>query len=181
MSGSCNTIDCIPVLATERLLLRAHRPDDFAGCLALWSDPVVTRHIGGRAFSAEEVGTKMLRYAGLWSLLGFGYWLAEDRASGRFAGELGFADFKRDLAPSLGGAPEIGWAFATWVHGAGVASEAVAAIVAWADSHLDIDRTVCLIAPENAASLRVAGKSGYREFARTHYKERPVHLLERRA
>jgi RimJ/RimL family protein N-acetyltransferase len=176
-----NDNDCIPVLATERLVLRGHRSADFEHCLAMWSDPVVTRYIGGRPFSAEEVWTKLLRYAGLWSLLGFGYWLVEDRASGRFAGELGFADFKRDIVPSLDGAPEIGWAFATWAHGAGIASEAVAAIVAWADAHLGAARTVCLISPENAASLRIAGKSGYHEFARTLYKERPVLLLERPA
>jgi RimJ/RimL family protein N-acetyltransferase len=171
--------DRIPILATERLVLRGHRPDDFAVCHQMWSDPIVTLYIGGTPFSAEAVWAKMLRYAGLWSLLGFGYWLVEDRASGRFAGELGFADFKRDLAPSFAGVSEIGWAFASWAHGVGIASEAVGAIVAWADAQLGVPRTVCLINPDNAASLRVAAKSGYREFARTVYKERPTILLQR--
>jgi RimJ/RimL family protein N-acetyltransferase len=168
-----------PVLATERLVLRRHRRDDFEPCLAMWSDPAVTRYIGGKPFAADEVWGKILRYAGLWSLLGFGYWAVEDRASGRFVGEVGFADFKRDLAPSFAGAPEIGWALASWAHGAGMASEAVGAAIAWADAHLDATRTVCLINPDNAASIRVAGKSGYREFARTHYKDRPTILFER--
>ena len=39
---------------------------------------------------------------GLWSLLGFGYWAIEEKAAGGFVGELGFADFKRDIEPSLG-------------------------------------------------------------------------------
>ena len=145
----------------------------------MWSDPAVTRYIGGKPFAADEVWGKILRYAGLWSLLGFGYWAVEDRTSGRFVGEVGFADFKRDLAPSFSGAPEIGWALASWAHGAGMASEAVGAAIAWADAHLDATRTVCLINPDNAASIRVAGKSGYREFARTHYKDRPTILFER--
>src|SRR4051812_2186757 len=95
-----------PGLATERLLLRAHRPDDFEPCLAMWSDAAVTCYIGGKPFAADEVWGKILRYAGLWSLLGFGYWAIEERRSGRFVGEVGFADFKRDLVPSFGGAPE---------------------------------------------------------------------------
>jgi RimJ/RimL family protein N-acetyltransferase len=168
-----------PVLATERLVLRGHRRDDFEPCLAMWSDRAVTRYIGGKPFAADEVWSKILRYAGLWSLLGFGYWAIEERRSGRFVGEVGFADFKRDLVPSFDGAPEIGWALAPWAHSAGVASEAVGAALAWADAHLDVARTVCLINPENGASIRLAGKMGYREFARTLHKERPTILFER--
>lgn len=48
------------------------------------------------------------RYAGQWSLLGYGYWVVEDKRTGRFAGEVGFADFKRVIEPSLDGVPEIG-------------------------------------------------------------------------
>ena len=39
----------VPVIETERLRLRGHRRDDFAACCALWSDPVVTQYIGGKA------------------------------------------------------------------------------------------------------------------------------------
>jgi RimJ/RimL family protein N-acetyltransferase len=54
-----------PVLATERLVLRRHRRDDFEPCLAMWSDPAVTRYIGGKPFAADEIWGKILRYAGL--------------------------------------------------------------------------------------------------------------------
>jgi len=166
-------------IATDRLALRRHRRDDLDACAAMWGDPLVTRHIGGKPFSAEEVWTKILRYAGLWSLLGFGYWVIEEKSSGRFVGEVGFADFKRAIAPPLGGAPEIGWALAAWAHGAGFATEAVAAAVAWGEARFAAGRTVCLIGPDNAASIRVAAKCGYREFARTTYKDRPTILFER--
>ena len=33
-------------------------------------------------------------------------------------------------------------------------------------------RTACIIEPENIASIRVAEKCGYREFARAFYKQR---------
>ena len=59
-----------PTLETPRLALRAHRRDDFAACAAMWADPEVVRHIGGRTFSAEESWSRLLRYGGLWTLLG---------------------------------------------------------------------------------------------------------------
>jgi hypothetical protein len=40
---------------------------------------------------------------------------------------------------------------------------------------------IVVLAPENAASLRVAEKLGYAEFARTTYKELPSVLLRREA
>ena len=168
-----------PVIATERLTLRAHRVEDFAACAALWADPGVVRHIGGRPFSAEETWTKLLRYAGLWPLLGFGYWAIEEKATGGFVGELGFADFKRDIEPTLGDRPELGWALASRVHGRGYATEAVSAVLAWGDAELGRRQTVCLISPDNLPSLRVAARAGYRELQRTTYKGQPTIIFAR--
>lgn len=168
----------VPAIDTERLALRGHRLDDFGDCAAMWADPEVTRHIGGRPFTEEEVWTRLLRYAGHWMLLGFGYWVIREKASGRFVGEVGFADFKRELAPSLN-APELGWALARWAHGRGFATEAVRAAVDWGATHFASARTVCLIHPDNALSIRVAQKCGYREFERTTYKGQPTILFER--
>ena len=150
----------------------------------MWADPLVTRHIGGRPFSEEEVWARVLRYAGLWALLGYGYWVVRERASGRFVGEVGLADFRRDLTPPLDGAPEVGWALAPWAHGRGFATEAVSAAVAWGDAHRPPGtarpgRTVCLIAPANTASVRVAEKCGFREAARATYKGSDTLIFER--
>jgi RimJ/RimL family protein N-acetyltransferase len=168
----------VPTIETARLRLRGHRVEDFADCAAMWGDPVVARHIS-RPSSAEESWARMLRYAGLWRLLGYGYWAVEEKASGRFAGDVGFADFKREVQPSLDGAPEIGWVLARWAHGQGFATEAVGAALAWGDRRFGPQATVCMIAPENAASIRVAEKCGYREFARATYKEQPAILFRR--
>jgi RimJ/RimL family protein N-acetyltransferase len=168
-----------PTIETARLRLRAHRTEDFADCAAMWGDAAVVRHIGGRPFPAEETWAKMLRYAGLWPLLGFGYWAIEDRASGRYAGDVGFADFKRAVQPPLDGTPEIGWALMPWAQGRGLATEAVGAAVGWGDRHLGARATACMIDPDNAASIRVAAKCGYREFARATYKGQPTILFRR--
>jgi len=169
----------IPRLETDRLLLRGHRIDDLPDCTAMWGDPEVTRYIGGKPFSREEVWSKILRYAGHWSLLGFGYWLIADRATGRFLGEAGFADFKRQIEPSFAGLPEIGWALAREAQGRGIATEALRAVTAWGDRHFAAGPTLCLIGPGNTGSIRVAEKSGYREFRRTTYKEQPTILFQR--
>lgn len=169
----------IPPLETERLVLRGHRAEDFLDCTAMWGDPEVTRFIGGRAFPRDEVWTKLLRYVGHWAVSGFGYWVLEDKRTGRFVGEVGFADFKREMQPSIEGTPETGWVLSPWAHGRGLATEAVRAALAWGRTHLPSQRTVCLISPENLASIRVAEKCGYREFHRTTYKGQPTLLFER--
>jgi RimJ/RimL family protein N-acetyltransferase len=174
----------VPPVDTERLTLRGHILADADESAALWADPVATRHIGGRPSTAEESWARVLRYAGLWPLLGFGYWVVRERATGRFVGEVGLADFRRDVMPALDGAPEVGWALAPWAHGRGFATEAVQAALTWADANLreargHPPRTVCLIAPENVASLRVAAKCGFREVARATYKGTETLLFER--
>lgn len=173
----------VPALDTDRLTLRGHTLDDFNACAAMWADPLVTRHIGGRPSTEEEVWARVLRYAGLWALLGFGYWVVRERATGRFVGEVGLADFRREfvppLMPPLAGAPEVGWALASWAHGQGFATEAVRAAVAWSDTRVGADWTLCLISPENVASIRVAEKCGYRQAASAIYKGQETLILER--
>ena len=166
-----------PILETERLVLRGHRAEDLDDCLALWSDPEVTRYIGGKPSGREEVWARILRYVGHWAIAGYGFWQIRERATGRFVGEAGLADFKRDLALSFDGAPEAGWVLAPWSHGKGYATEAVMAVLAW--SATAFQRTVCVIDPDNAASLRVAAKCGYRELARALYKGSEVIAFER--
>lgn len=163
-----------PELVTARLRLRAHRADDLAACHAIWSDPEVVRHISGKPSTVEEAWRRLLGYAGLWSLLGFGYWAVEETATGNYVGDVGFADFQRAMQPSLRGMLECGWVLASAVHGRGYASEAVVAAEAWRRSQLPGSRAACIIAPDNAASLRVAAKAGYQRWCETRYHGEPT-------
>lgn len=169
----------VPVLETGRLRLRGHRLEDFEPCAAMSAHPIVIRHTTGRALPPEEAWAKLLRNAGLWLLLGYGYWAVEEKATGEFVGQLGFADFKRDIEPPLKGIPEIGWILAPHVHGRGYATEAARVAITWADEHLGAQRTACVIHTGNDASIRVAEKCGYREFQRTQYKDHEVVMFER--
>ncbi|TQV72503.1 GNAT family N-acetyltransferase [Denitrobaculum tricleocarpae] len=170
----------IPVVETNRLLLRGFELGDFDDHAALWADPDVVRHISGKVSSREESWNRFLRTCGHWSFMGFGYWALIEKETGRFAGQVGLGDFKRDIEPSIEGTPEMGWVLATWCHGRGYATEAVQAALRWVETHFGPDcRTVCLIDPENPASIRVAEKCGYREYFRTSYHGGPTILLER--
>ena len=67
------------------------------------------RHISGRPCTEEETLARILRNIALWPMLGYGYWAATEKSTGRYVGDVGFADFKREIEPSLKGVPEIGW------------------------------------------------------------------------
>ena len=83
---------------------------------------------------------------------------------GFFIGEAGLARFARGLGPAFDDAPEAGWVLASPAQGQGFGTEAVAALHDWADRTLAAPRTVCMITPANAPSLRLAARFGYARF-----------------
>jgi RimJ/RimL family protein N-acetyltransferase len=171
-------MNCIPILETARIRLRPHCVADFDAMLALWSDPATIRFIGGQVQDAQAIWFRLLRYAGMWALLGFGFWVIEDKVSGRYLGEGGLMDGRRGIA-LLDGVPEIGWALTSDAGGRGLATEAVEAIVRWSDKELGALVTRCIIDPGNAASLRVAAKCGYAEIGRAGVGGSETIVLER--
>ncbi|UOQ51920.1 GNAT family N-acetyltransferase [Hymenobacter cellulosivorans] len=170
----------VPLLETPDLLLRGPRLSDLPDAAAMHTDPDFYRFLGNKPQSQEDVWRRLLGQLGHWAMLGYGSWAIEEKATGRYIGTVGFFDFQRDLTPSISGAPEAGWVLTPSVHGRGFASQALQAAFGWAEAHLAADRITCIIDPDNVASLRLADKFGFREFARTTYHDAPIVLLERR-
>lgn len=168
-----------PILTTARLTLAGHAPSDLEDCAAMWADPAVHAMIGGRAFTREEVWHRLLRYIGHWQAVGYGNWAIRETATGRFVGEAGLMDSRRATEPVFEGTPEMGWALCGWAQGRGFAKEALDAIFGWADARFD--RTVCIIHPANAPSLRLAAKLGYRLMTEGAYRDAPTMIFERTA
>ncbi len=162
----------IPVIETQRLTLRGHCATDFDALAAMWSDPLVTRYIGGKPSTPSESWARLLRYSGHWQLLGFGYWAVQLKGTTTLIGDVGFGNWRREIEPPLEGMPESGWVFVPSAHGRGLATEAVKAVLTWGDTHFQshpTHQTACIVGVENEASLRVANKCGYREVARSEF------------
>lgn len=146
----------------------------------MWSDEAVVRYISRSPSNEEESWSRFLKYAGHWYNEGYGFWLIERRSDGRFVGEAGFANHKREMTPSLRDRPEIGYVLCSDMHGMGIASEVSTMILSWADLHLSRHAsTVCLVDPDHLKSIRVAEKVGYVRAHTTIYRDEPTLVLER--
>ena len=156
-----------PTLTTDRLILRAHRLEDFSTYAAMRADPMVMTFMGkGDLLSEEESWAKFQAMPGHWSLMGYGYWAITDKASGAYLGNIGYSDKKRPPEHPASGAPEMGWSLAAAAHGKGYATEAVAAAIDWGRDFFGRGaRVVCVISDDNIASIRVAEKNGFVQFA----------------
>ncbi|MCI4588833.1 GNAT family N-acetyltransferase [Sphingobium sp. BYY-5] len=167
-----------PILETAHLILRPHRVEDYAACRILWSDAQVVRHIGGVPQEAQAVWFRLLRYAGMWPMLGYGMWVIEERDSGAFLGEAGLLSAERGL-PELEGVPEAGWVLSPDAWGRGIATEAMQVILDWADRHVDAPSLRCIIDPDNAASIKVAEKLGFTPLTDTELGGKPTRVFDR--
>ena len=173
------TLAAAPVLETARLILWPFCAGDVDAHAAMMGDSEVMRHIGGQPLAREDAWRKLLNGAGLWPLFGYGYWAVERRADGAMIGQVGFADFKRNMTPSIDGLPEAGWLFARAAFGLGYATEAVGAMIGWADRALAEGQIVAIIDADNAASIRVAEKCGFATREDAVYRDQPILLLRR--
>jgi RimJ/RimL family protein N-acetyltransferase len=167
------------MIETERLILRPHRIADFDAWYAMWTDRELFQFIAAPTPSREDGWNRLLRYAGHWSLLGFGLFAVFRKSDGQFVGETGLADFHRGLGELFDGHPEAAWIISGSMQGQGIALEAAAAAHRWIDDTLSPKRTVCLIGRENLSSFRIASHLGYKVFAEHSYRNAPHAALER--
>lgn len=167
------------MIYTERLLLRPHTLQDTASIFQLATDPTVSQFIRGLPTSHEEAWQRLQRYAGHWSLLGFGIFAVFERATGQFVGEVGLADFQRGVGADFDGTPEAAWLFTGASHGRGYAYEAMTAALTWMDGQRASTRRVCIIDVKNAASIKLAAKLGFKHYGDANYRGAEVGKYER--
>lgn len=166
------------VLTTPRLTLIPVAVSDMDDLTGLWADVGFTRHIMGRGLSEEEVWFRLLRDIGHWQAKGYGNWSIRETATGAYVGSVGVLDYRREIAPPFD-APELGWGVSPAFQGLGMAHEALQAALAWTDACRLEPRTVCMISPENAPSIRLAERVGYAPYGRADYKGAAVDLYQR--
>lgn len=168
-----------PTLTTDRLAIRPISLDDWEDYCTAWADARMTAFIGGTPRDRATSWIKFLQAAGMWPVLGFGYWTFADRQTGRWLGTGGLARMERGIS-QLEGFPEAGWAFSSDSWGRGFATEAIAAILTWSDSELKAPEVRCIIDPGNAPSIRVAEKTGFTRIDETEDEQGSLLIFARR-
>ena len=145
----------------------------------MWSEPAVYRHIIGRPSTREEAWNRLLRYSGHWALLGYGYWVVEERATGNYVGEMGFADYHRDIDPPLDGPARNGLGSQDCCPWQGLCNRSPAGDRRLGRCPFCGKETSAMIAPENTASIRLAEKIGFVKKLETTYKGEPTLVFYR--
>lgn len=147
----------IPVVETERLVLRAFRHDDLDAFAPMCADVEVMRHIGdGSTSDRNGAWRQMAGFNGHWSLRGVGMWALERKRDGALLGRIGL--IHPPYWPSL----ELGWLLGRTAWGHGYAREGARAALDWARRSLPPQRLVSFIRPGNERSVRVAEALGAR-------------------
>ncbi len=141
----------IPVIETERLVLREPREADFAAMLAFNDSPRAVFVGGGR--DRQWVWRGLLANIGHWVLRGYGFFSVETK-TGDFIGRIGM------LYHDGWDEPELGWHLFDGFEGQGYAEEAARA--ARADYHARISPIppISYIDPENPRSEALARRLG---------------------
>lgn len=142
----------VPTLVTERLTLRAPRPEDFEAFAAFYasdrswgSGGPLDRPTAWRGFAAE---------IGHWVLHGYGNWIVEVTETGKAVGTVGFWN------PEGWSEVEIGWAMFEGSEGKGYAHEAALRARAHAYDTLGWGPLTSVIVPGNTRSEALATRLG---------------------
>ena len=146
-------------LETERLILRAWRPEDRAPFAALNADPEVMRYFRS-TFSRELSDAAVDRIIDHFDRHGFGWWAVEIRDDSSFAGMVGLQvpAFEAHFTPCV----EIGWRLAREHWGRAYAPEAAQAALAFGFEAAGLGEIVSFTTTANTPSRRVMEKIGMR-------------------
>jgi RimJ/RimL family protein N-acetyltransferase len=147
----------IPIVRTDRLLLRGWRDDDRAAYAAINADPEVTEFLSKRFTRAESDAMVDQMLAG-WERRGYGLWAVERRTDGVLLGMTGLS--RHDLPEPIGSVVEVGWRFARQAWGHGYATEAARAALGFGFERLGLAEIVSFTVPDNGRSRRVMERLG---------------------
>ncbi|MBM7066244.1 GNAT family N-acetyltransferase [Actibacterium sp. 188UL27-1] len=142
----------IPVLSTDRLLLRAPARADFdAYAATMMSDRA---HFMGGPFDLRDARAAFAIDTASWVTEGFGCWSLTRHGDQTFLGSVGLT--QPDNYPE----PELGWFVQPEAEGQGIAFEAATAARDWAFATLTLDSFVSYIDPPNTRSRALAERLG---------------------
>lgn len=155
------------VIRTKRLVLAPMAAHQLGAYTNLFADPAA-RFLGG-PLGRPGAYDRMARFSGAWRVYGFGAYTISDH-DGRVLGYAGLW-FPHDK-PEI----EVGYGLLPSARGEGVAAEAVRAVVDVAGA-AGVPSLVSYVAPDNAASLKVAVAAGASREATLRFGEHDAHVM----
>ena len=146
------------VCESPRLRLRRLEYGDAPFIVTLLTDPDFLRNVGDRNVRNEDDARRYLTEGPLasYARYGFGLFLAELRAGGTAVGMCGL--LRRDTHPDV----ELGFALLPEHRRRGYTLEAAQACLQLATQRLGLARVVAITALDNAGSIGLLGKLGFR-------------------
>jgi [ribosomal protein S5]-alanine N-acetyltransferase len=143
----------LPVLETERLVLRAPQPGDWPHFRDYRASPR-TVYTGGTK-KEHQAAEQFASFFGHWVMRGFGRLIAEDRVTGQPVGHFGPMQWED------GAEVEMTWSLWTAkAEGKGLATEAATAMHSWAFGPLRLASARAEVHRDNAASHAIARRLG---------------------
>jgi RimJ/RimL family protein N-acetyltransferase len=146
----------IPSLDTERLLLRAFRPDDLDPFADIVADPEVIQRAtyDGTTMTRAQAWNWLCLMLGHWHMRGYGIWGVEEKSTSVMIGRVGlqFLDWFEDV--------ELVWMLSRSAWGKGYASEGARAAIDFGFNQLDLERMAAVIHQDNLPSIRLAERLG---------------------
>jgi ribosomal-protein-alanine N-acetyltransferase len=145
------------ILETPRLLLRHFVPEDINALFALYNDPLIRQYFPEGTLGYQETKEELE-----WFLNGhpehpeLGLWATILKENGTFIGRCGLLPWTIEGQPEV----EVAYLMDKTYWGKGLATEAAKGIRDYAFNNLKLSRLICLIDPENTASIKVAQKIG---------------------
>ena len=158
----------MPRVETDRLVLRAPTERDRARFIELFTDEAFTVFSDG-VHDTDSANARFDRMLSLNEVIPYAKQPVIERASGTIVGYTGVDTALIDGLDRL----EWGWRLVPEARGRGYATEAASALLALADSRED-GEMLCIIAPDNHASRRVADKVGFRWWRRIDWNGDPT-------
>ncbi|MEM6554894.1 MAG: GNAT family N-acetyltransferase [Pseudomonadota bacterium] len=145
----------VPILETERLILRLPERADLEAWTKFHDDEEVMRFLGG-VQGPELTWRSVCAMTGAWTIEGFSMFSVIEKATGNWIGRLG------PWRPKGWPGTEIGWGLARSAWGQGYALEGSRAAMDYAVDTLGWTEIIHTILPENTASIRLAERLGSR-------------------
>ncbi len=145
------------MFTTQRLFVRQFQPDDLDDFAALCADPQVMHFVGdGATLPRSEVERWIRICQEKYATRGYGTSAVFEKATGAFIGYCGVV-----RAPG-NDFDELIYVYHVTAWGKGYATEAGRAMIEYVFGRSALDRIYATIHPDNAASIHVATKLGFR-------------------